>query len=208
MSPIPINAIIRACAVTENASQTTREFIRSAKKNGSYVIASGCLENRNLAEIDCVAETAGDILTKVSEIKNFMPICNRSSNNKISIKKTRLFIKIQTGCNFNCAYCVIPHFRGKSKSVSADLIIKKINEAEKFGYHEVVLTGVNICQYKYRHINITSLIKQILDISKEIYSKCLTRYSVGTSNRVRWRTRTSRKIWYACTMTYITQPLA
>lgn len=150
-------AVVRACAVTMNASQTTRELIRQAKKRGSYVIASGCLENRNLPEIDFIAETPGDIIKKITTLSaGGLPagragILRSAQNDKASkcavANRTRAMIKIQTGCNFNCAYCVIPSYRGKSSSVPAEDVIKKIRQAEKKGFKEITLTGVNICQY-------------------------------------------------------------
>ena len=162
-------AIIRACAVTAGASQTAREMIRRAKRQGSFVIASGCLENRDLPEIDYIAETAGDIIKKIKELDCHacLPI-GRSvptglpRNDKTALERTRAMIKIQNGCNFNCAYCVIPKFRGKSRSESASLIIEKIHRAENNGYKEVILTGVNICQYRDGETDLASLLQDIL----------------------------------------------
>lgn len=157
-------AVIRACAVTQNASQATRGHIRRAKRGGAFVIAGGCLENRDMPEIDYVAETAGDILKKIVQLNN-KKILRSAQNDKCRMDsrfhgndneepvettapvRTRAFIKIQDGCKFNCAYCVVPRFRGKSRSVPASDIIRRINLAQKTGCHEVILTGVNICQY-------------------------------------------------------------
>ncbi|MBU0546261.1 tRNA (N(6)-L-threonylcarbamoyladenosine(37)-C(2))-methylthiotransferase MtaB [Patescibacteria group bacterium] len=93
------------------------------------------------------------------------------------VNRTRAFVKIQTGCNFNCAYCVIPSFRGKSKSVPVDEILKKIYKMERDGFKEAVLTGVNICQYcdktpssspfkRGRSLMITELLRNILQKTK------------------------------------------
>jgi len=165
-------AIVRACAVTANASQTTRGLIRRAKRRGAYVIAGGCLENRDLPEIDFWARDEGEIEKRIIALRGerhaelvsaSLPASKKilkqvqddkregalSQDNSISVaNRTRAMIKIQTGCNFNCAYCVVPHFRGKSKSVPSEKIIQDIKEAEKNGYKEIVLTGVNICQHQ------------------------------------------------------------
>lgn len=61
--------------------------------------------------------------------------------------KTRAMIKIQTGCNRFCSYCVIPYARGPVVSRSAAEIK---NEAEKLvsaGYKEIILTGINTALY-------------------------------------------------------------
>lgn len=150
-------AIIRACAVTANASQTTRELIRAAKRRGAIVIASGCLENRDLKEIDFIGKNIKEIFNFIT--KNFSPKKTVTGKNK---QKTRAFIKIQTGCNFNCAYCVIPHFRGKNRATPPPKIIARIKDVQKNGGQEIVLTGVNICQYNHQGKNLTGLLRAIL----------------------------------------------
>ncbi len=163
--------IIRACAVTMNASQTARELIRQAKKQGSFVIVGGCLENRDLPEIDYIAQTAGDIVKKIDLLDyRLRGNDNRAAKsqypNALVPNRTRALIKIQTGCNFNCAYCIIPFFRGKSKSVPVKNIIKKIIKAEKENFKEITLTGVNICLYRSGKTNLAGLLKKILSHTK------------------------------------------
>jgi threonylcarbamoyladenosine tRNA methylthiotransferase MtaB len=164
-------AIIRACAVTAGASQTAREMIRRAKRQGSFVIASGCLENRDLPEIDFIAEIGGDIIKKIKELDCHarLPAGGSPSaprNDKTAPDRTRAMIKIQNGCNFNCAYCVIPKFRGKSQSEPVASIIKKIKRAETSGFREVILTGVNICQYHDDKTDLAKLLNEILSRAK------------------------------------------
>lgn len=163
-SPADI-AIVRACAVTAGASQTARELIRQAKRRNSFVIASGCLENRDLPEIDYIAQTPGDIVKKIRELaKNFLQA--RQTVIDTQEDRTRTLIKIQNGCNFNCAYCAIPSFRGKAGSEAPVKIISRIKGAEINGANEITLTGVNICQYKYKKMDLAGLIKQILKTTK------------------------------------------
>jgi len=154
-------AIIRACGVTMGASATTREIIRRAKKNKAKVIATGCLENNELPEIDFVAKDNKEILKIILGLQDKnIEISQKLKKNKN--KKTRALVKIQTGCNFNCAYCIIPHFRGKSASLTPAEIINKIKDLEKRGYKEITLTGVNICQYKHEKKDLADLLDFIL----------------------------------------------
>ncbi|HRY36990.1 MAG TPA: MiaB/RimO family radical SAM methylthiotransferase [Candidatus Magasanikbacteria bacterium] len=152
--------IIRACGVTCGASQTTREFIRRAKRNGVYVIVAGCLENKQLKEIDFIGQT--NDLIKEHLLENFDPGQKPSNSKNIFTDKTRAFVKIQTGCNFQCSYCIIPSFRGKSVSRKTTDIISELKTLEKEGYQEVVLTGVNICQYKDGKTKLADLLTKIL----------------------------------------------
>lgn len=157
--------IIRACGVTCNASQTTREIIRRAKKLGKVVIVLGCVENSNLSEIDFVAPNNEAAIEQIMNLAESEPIAN-GRKQPIQLNRTRAFLKIQTGCNFSCAYCIIPHFRGKTQSISTKEIIKKIKDLEKKKYKEVTLTGVNICLYKDSTTTLAGLLKKILKETK------------------------------------------
>ncbi|MFH1291759.1 MAG: tRNA (N(6)-L-threonylcarbamoyladenosine(37)-C(2))-methylthiotransferase MtaB, partial [bacterium] len=185
-------AVIRACGVTCGASQTTREMIRRVKRNGAYVIVTGCLENHDLPEIDFVGENNTTVVEHLTALSlrraELLCHCERKRSNLAGSKLTRLlrfarndsenspgnnksakirkFIKIQTGCNFQCTYCIIPSFRGKSQSEPPDGIIKKIDLAVGNGCKEVILTGVNICQYKYENLDLAGLLKQVLEKTK------------------------------------------
>ncbi len=57
--------------------------------------------------------------------------------------RTRTFLKVQDGCNYNCAFCTIPLARGKSRSDSIDNIVRTAEEIGNSEVKEVVLTGVN-----------------------------------------------------------------
>ena len=61
---------------------------------------------------------------------------------------SRGFLKIQDGCDNRCAYCRVRIARGKSRSLAADEILKRLLSLEQRGIAEVVLTGVNISQYR------------------------------------------------------------
>jgi threonylcarbamoyladenosine tRNA methylthiotransferase MtaB len=61
--------------------------------------------------------------------------------------RTRAFLRIQTGCNHNCTFCIIPQARGKSISTSPDSIIKQASILTQNGHNEIVLTGVDITAY-------------------------------------------------------------
>ena len=61
---------------------------------------------------------------------------------------SRASLKIQDGCNNNCAFCAIHIARGHSVSLDVQTAIDRVRELEEKGHGEVVLTTVNIGQYK------------------------------------------------------------
>ena len=61
---------------------------------------------------------------------------------------TRAHIKIQDGCNNFCSYCIIPYARGRIRSRNLENIKEEIVRLSEKGFHEVVLTGINLGFYK------------------------------------------------------------
>jgi threonylcarbamoyladenosine tRNA methylthiotransferase MtaB len=60
---------------------------------------------------------------------------------------TRPTLKIQEGCNHRCAYCVIPHVRGRSRSLAPGRVVEEIERLARAGAREVVLSGINLGSY-------------------------------------------------------------
>ncbi len=60
---------------------------------------------------------------------------------------TRVFIKIQDGCNQFCSYCIIPYARGRVRSRGQEEILEEVRGMAAHGYREIVLTGIHISSY-------------------------------------------------------------
>ncbi len=58
--------------------------------------------------------------------------------------RTRAFLKVQDGCDYNCSYCTIPSVRGASRSPSVDFLVDQTKKIAAAGFKEVVLSGVNV----------------------------------------------------------------
>jgi threonylcarbamoyladenosine tRNA methylthiotransferase MtaB len=59
-------------------------------------------------------------------------------------------VKIQDGCSFSCAFCVIPLVRGATRSRTADAVLGEIRRRVRQGHREVVLTGINLGCFRDR----------------------------------------------------------
>ena len=82
--------------------------------------------------------------------------------------RTRVFLKIQEGCDSFCTYCIIPYGRGPSRSLRPRVILEQIQNLVKSGVMEIVLTGTNIGEYgvdwsENKELMLTELISQILE---------------------------------------------
>jgi threonylcarbamoyladenosine tRNA methylthiotransferase MtaB len=66
------------------------------------------------------------------------------------LDRVRAFVKIQDGCSFSCAFCVIPLVRGPSRSRRADAVLREVCRRVEQGHREVVLTGINLGCFRDR----------------------------------------------------------
>ena len=66
------------------------------------------------------------------------------------LERTRAFVKIQDGCSFSCAFCVIPLVRGATRSRRAEAVLAEIGRRVDQGHREIVLTGVNLGCFRDR----------------------------------------------------------
>jgi threonylcarbamoyladenosine tRNA methylthiotransferase MtaB len=66
------------------------------------------------------------------------------------LDRVRAFVKIQDGCSFSCAFCVIPLVRGATRSRRARDAFAEIRRRIAQGHREIVLTGVNLGCFRDR----------------------------------------------------------
>ena len=71
------------------------------------------------------------------------------------VERTRAFVKIQDGCSFSCAFCVIPLVRGGTRSRRAAAVLAEIERRVAQGHREIVLTGVNLGCFRDREAGFT-----------------------------------------------------
>jgi threonylcarbamoyladenosine tRNA methylthiotransferase MtaB len=71
------------------------------------------------------------------------------------LDRVRAFVKIQDGCSFSCAFCVIPLVRGGTRSRRAEAVLAEIRRRVQQGHREVVLTGVNLGCFRDRESGYT-----------------------------------------------------
>ena len=90
---------------------------------------------------------------------------------------SRASLKIQDGCNNNCSFCTIHIARGHSVSLDVAAACERVSALEAAGYDEVVLTTINIAQYKglfvdengvEQYFNFAALLKHLLGKTEKI----------------------------------------
>lgn len=155
--------VINTCSVTQKADHKCRQAIKKAIKSspGAYVAVIGCYsqlkaeEIRNIKGVDLVLGTkekfsilsyVGDLEKKetaeiyscgIQEVKGF------ESSYSVA-DRTRAFLKVQDGCDYQCSYCTIPLARGISRNPAIGNILDDARAIAARGTKEIVITGVNV----------------------------------------------------------------
>lgn len=178
--------VLNTCSVTERADRECRQLIRRVRRNfpGTYIIVMGCyaqLRPEAIASIEGVDLVLGTkekfnlfdftdarykeekTRVQVSPIGETESIGRGSSAD--SKDRTRVFLKIQDGCDYSCSFCTIPLARGFSRSVAVEDILDQSREISEQGYREIVLTGVNVGDYGRKvDIDLLSLLKRLVTV--------------------------------------------
>ncbi len=145
--------ILNTCSVTENAERKTIKFIdRAYKSYDKTWLIIGCTVTKEKSELELKYKKYIFIDNKN---KNRLPDIVKSKfpvhENIIyhSTYRSRIFLKIQDGCNFRCSFCIVPSLRGKAKSTPAAQILEKAKFYSALGYKEIILTGINLSSFGY-----------------------------------------------------------
>lgn len=157
--------IINTCTVTGKASVQSRQAIKSIirKNPGAQVIVTGCYAQTEASEIQKIEGVHSiishsekhripEMVAGQEDLPEISADCDSSCtvtefsqfDIDVSGTRTRPFLKIQDGCNSFCTYCIVPHTRGRSRSLPADMVLKRLSTLGEQGHKEVVLTGIHI----------------------------------------------------------------
>lgn len=155
--------VINTCSVTDNADKECRQLVRRIQRKSpeSLVVITGCyaqLKPKEIASIPGVDLVLGaaekfNIASHIRELAKGDPakICScdvdevTGFHSSWSVNdRTRTFLKVQDGCDYNCSFCTIPMARGKSRSDMISNVVKNAEELAASGVKEIVLTGVNL----------------------------------------------------------------
>jgi threonylcarbamoyladenosine tRNA methylthiotransferase MtaB len=145
-------AILNTCSITAKAEkEVLRHMERMYHRSDIPWVIAGCsvsnlqqeIQNRFPDYIFLDNEQKKDLVALVAER---FPA---AEENLIyhSAYRSRLFLKIQDGCQFRCAYCIVPLLRGKPHSQLPEDIVKKARRFVALGYKELILTGINLSSY-------------------------------------------------------------
>ena len=159
--------VINTCSVTDNADKECRMIVRRIQRRApdAMVVITGCyaqLKPEEIAKIEGVDLVLGaaekfNLAAHLKEISKGpadgggAKICScdiedvAGFNSSYSLSdRTRTFLKVQDGCDYNCSFCTIPLARGHSRSDTIEGVLNNMRELSGTGTKEIVLTGINL----------------------------------------------------------------
>lgn len=153
--------VINTCAVTGESARKSRQLIRRAQRSNpqAKLVVSGCLaslEPRQTAAglgIDLVVQNPDkDRLIGIAAEQLDLPVMPEvatepGENALLARGRHRAFIKVQDGCRYRCAFCIVTSARGEERSRPVTEVVDEVRRLHAEGVQEVVLAGVHLGGY-------------------------------------------------------------
>jgi threonylcarbamoyladenosine tRNA methylthiotransferase MtaB len=157
--------VVNTCSVTATADQGARQTIRRIVRDNptARVIVTGCYATRrpdDLRDLPNVARVVSngdkDRLVDLVADGIGLPTAERFAGGEGpcgarlmpgAAGRTALTLRVQTGCDERCSYCIIPYTRGTGRSRPLRGVLEDIRRAVGAGYKEIAITGVHLGSY-------------------------------------------------------------
>jgi threonylcarbamoyladenosine tRNA methylthiotransferase MtaB len=153
--------VVNTCSVTSSADQGARQIVRKiARENpAARIVITGCYATRRPADVavlpgvvqiipndrkDSLAEEIG--LTTAQRFGSGDGGCGADIAPGTA-GRTAFTLRVQTGCDQTCSYCIIPSTRGAGRSRPLHDVLSELDRVRNAGYREVAITGVHLGSY-------------------------------------------------------------
>ncbi len=147
----PDVVVVNTCTVTSEASSASRKLIRRSVREfpDATVVVTGCYavaRSEDVAAmegVDAVLPIKDGLAGRVAEyIGAGVPV-------PVLFPSPRRNLKVQTGCDEHCTFCIVPRTRGTLHSTDGDGILSRARRLVDLGVRELTLTGVHLGKYGY-----------------------------------------------------------
>jgi threonylcarbamoyladenosine tRNA methylthiotransferase MtaB len=162
-------AVVNTCCVTHEAVRKSRHAAARAARTHRKVYVTGCGANLEADGFDGLPENVIVVDRRSEDTPEFVAGdvgavgCVQA---EARLERVRAFVKVQDGCSFSCAFCVIPSVRGGSRSRRAEAVLAEAGRRVGQGHKEIVLTGINLGCYRDREAGYTlaRLVREVGEI--------------------------------------------
>ena len=149
--------VVNTCCVTHEAVSKSRQAAARAARSARSVYVTGCASNLENAfagapeNVVVTSRTGDEAAAFVAGDVGTIGCVDAPHR----LDRVRAFVRIQDGCSFSCAFCVIPLVRGATRSRTAAAVLAEVHRRVRQGHREVVLTGVNLGCFRDREAGYT-----------------------------------------------------
>ena len=176
----PDVVVVNTCTVTREATKASRMAIRRAVKKhpGAKVVVAGCYAVSDPEEVEAIPgvsllvgndekDSFAEALGAAPATRPLLQIGGLSTT-PVAPYRVRANLKVQTGCDEWCSFCIIPTTRGPLRSYDDDSLVAQARARVESGARELVLTGVHLGKYTYDsggdERSLIRLFERLLDI--------------------------------------------
>ena len=149
--------VVNTCSVTATADQGARQSIRRIARDNptSRIVVTGCYATRCEAEVAALpsvvrvvrnSEKDGLVASLVERGRDGDGPCGAAIEPGVA-GRTAFTLRVQTGCEQTCAYCIIPSTRGSGRSLPVADVVREVTRVSACGFREIALTGVHLGSY-------------------------------------------------------------
>lgn len=176
--------IVHSCAVTQKAEKEGLKQFRALRQKwpAACLVLAGCTvetlssEARANLPADLLItrdEKARIVETVLQHLKAARPDIQSEKRHGAAVPSTprpltrstqRASLKIQDGCDFFCAYCIVPHTRGAPVSTPFASVLSEARALIQSGFQELVITGCNIACYDADGHTLPDLLRALLNL--------------------------------------------
>jgi threonylcarbamoyladenosine tRNA methylthiotransferase MtaB len=176
--------VINTCTLTSQATSKCRRKLRSVIRANpdACVAAIGCYaqtDAESLARIEGLDYIVGtndklrlaEIIPTPTKLPEPMVVRNPVAKDTFTIAgsgyyptSTRANLKVQEGCDFVCAFCIIPRSRGRARSREFVDVVREARALAASGHRELIVTGVNMGTYRDGRYRLSDVVKALSDV--------------------------------------------
>ena len=153
--------LLNSCAVTRESVRKSRQLVRRARRGNptAKLVLSGCYASlapeKGISElgVDLVVPNADkDRLVEIAARELDLPVMPEGATEPgeqtlFARGRQRAFVKVQDGCRYRCAFCIVTRARGEERSRPMVEIIDEVHRVQAAGIQEIVLAGVHLGGY-------------------------------------------------------------
>lgn len=151
--------LINTCSITKKGEieSLSRARVLNHQYPDSLIFVTGCANLKKLENLKNVYTFDNKNKEKILADLN----CSYSPAVKDKFSHTnRYLLKIQSGCTHFCSYCTVPFKRKYLWSIDPQKAVTTVQKAVNDSYKEIIITGVNLEQYKF---GLSNLVEKLLN---------------------------------------------